>query len=197
MNKQTERFIKHVKDECRNEGVKCDLRNTTYVKLSSVIRASGYFDETVPTLVCSMKRPDSLEILAHEYSHLTQWRERIDLWKAVEVSMPKLDEWLEGKDIPSIERHIAACRDLELDNEKRAVKIIKEFELPIDINHYVKKANAYVMFYNYMMVSRRWCTPKNSPYKNKTIIEAMPNKFNMKYSSIPTRLHKLFESEGF
>ena len=197
MNPKIKHFIDFVKDECRTEGVKCDLRNTTYVKVSSTIKASGYFDELGPILVCSMKRPDAVEILAHEYGHLTQWREQIPLWKAVEVSMAKVDEWLEGKEVADIHKHIAACRDLELDNEKRAVKIIKQFELPVDLEHYVKKANAYVMFYNYMLTSRRWCSPKNSPYKNKTIIGAMPNKFSMKYTTLSTKMQKLFESEGF
>lgn len=197
MNANISNFIDHVKRECENHGVKCDLRNTTYVKISDSIKASGYFDETEPALVCSMKRGDFVEILAHEFGHLTQWREGISLWSAVEVSMPKLDAWLSGKEVKDIADHIAVCRDLELDNEKRAVKIIKEFNLPVDISKYRKKANSYVMFYNYMLISRRWCTPKNSPYSNKRIIDAMPDRFNMNYTKLPKRLEKIFTEEGF
>lgn len=196
MNSKVKHFIDFVKDECRREGVKCDLRNTTYVKISNSIKASGYFDETVPTLVCSMKRPDSIEILAHEYGHLTQWREQIPLWKAAEVSMAKMDEWLEGKDVTNIEKHIGACRDLELDNEKRAVKIIKQFELPVDLEHYVKKANAYVYFYTRLISTRKWCAPKNSPYKNKRVIACMPNTFKKDYSKIPKKIEAIFEQEN-
>lgn len=197
MNTKVKHFIDFVKEECRNEGVKCILKNVSYLKLSPSIRASGYFDEAEPALVCSMNRPDAIEILVHEYGHLTQWREQIPLWKAIETSMPILDDWLEGKDVPNIRKHIAKCRDLELDNEKRAVRLIKKFDLPIDIENYVRKANAYVHFYNYMMLSRRWCTPQNSPYKNKAIIKIMSPKFNMKYDKLPKYIEDKFREENF
>ena len=190
-------FISHVKKECKTHGVKCDLRNTTYVKISNSIKASGYFDETGPILVCSMKHKDSIEILAHEYGHLTQWKENVDIWKAVEVSMPALDLWLSGEEVENIAEHIAACRDLELDNEKRTVEIIKEFKLPINITQYTKKSNAYVHFYNYMLVSRRWCTPKNSPYTNKRVIESMSGKFDMEYNTMSKEIQDIFTEEGF
>jgi phosphorylcholine metabolism protein LicD len=196
MNKKSKDFIKYVKSECKKYGVKCDLRNTKYVKLSGNIKCSGYFDEETPTLVCSMNRPDSLEILAHEFGHLTQWKENIDLWQAVNVSMPLVDAWLGGEEVSNIKKHLAVCRNLELDNEKRAVKIIKKFDLDIDIDNYIKKANAYVFFYSRLLATRKWCTPKNSPYSNIRIIEKMPRYFMKDYSSMPRRIEKVFEQEG-
>ena len=190
-------FIAFVKAECRKEGVKCDLRNTKYVKLSDSMNASGYFDESIPTLVCSMGRSDSIEILAHEYCHLTQWREQIPLWKSVNTGMSAIDDWLGGKNVKNIEKHLANSRDLELDNEKRAVKLIKEFDLPINIESYTRKANSYVHFYNYMLISRRWCSIKNSPYSNKRLIEAMSPKFNMNYKKLSKKIEKIFIEEGF
>lgn len=190
-------FIAFVKAECRREGVKCDLRKTKYVKISDNIKASGYFDETVPTLVCSMGRKDSIEILVHEYCHLTQWRDQIPLWKCVGTSMTAIDDWLDGKNVKNIKKHLANSRDLELDNEKRSVKVIKEFELPINIDNYIRKANSYVHFYNYMFLSRRWCTPNNSPYGNKKLMQAMSPKFNMNYKKLPKRIEKIFVEEGF
>ncbi len=41
MNKKTKDFIKYVKSECKKYGVKSDLRNTKYVKLSGNIKCSG------------------------------------------------------------------------------------------------------------------------------------------------------------
>lgn len=196
MNKKAKDFIKYVKSECKKHGIKCDLRRTKYVKLSGNIKCSGYFDEDEPALVCSMNRPDSLEILAHEFGHFTQWQEDIDIWKKCMVSMPLVDEWLEGKEIPNIKKHLAVCRELELDNEKRAVKIIKKFDLDIDIDRYIKKANAYVFFYNRLLATRKWTTPKNSPYSNQRIIEKMPRYFMKDYSVLPKRIEKVFEQEG-
>lgn len=196
MDKKGKDFIKYVKQECKKYGVKCDLRKTKYVRISGNITCSGYFDEDGPALVCSMNRSDSLEILAHEFGHLTQWVEQIDLWKKCMKSMPLLDEWLAGEDVPNIKKHLAASRDLELDNEKRAVKIIKKFDLDINIDNYIKKANAYVFFYTRLLATRKWATPKNSPYSNKRVIDAMPKYFRKDYSSIPKRIEKIFIEEN-
>jgi len=143
-----------------------------------------------------MNRPDSLEILAHEFGHFTQWRENIDIWKKSMVSMPLVDEWLGGKEVHNIKKHLGVCRDLELDNEKRAVRIIKKFDLDIDIDRYIKKANAYVFFYNRLLATRKWATPKNSPYNNQRIIEKMPRYFMKDYSVLPKRIETVFEQEG-
>ncbi len=189
-------FIQFVKDECKKYGVKCSLRNVNYVKLSGNIKCSGWFDESIPELVCSLNRKDWIEILAHEYSHLTQWVEGIDLWKKCMIAMPKVDEWLGGKNIRNIEKYLSDSRDLELDNEKRAVKLIKKWELNVDVDHYIQKANAYVQFYNWMKETRRWATPKNSPYRNERIISSMPKRFNMNYDVMGEKYRKLYKSEN-
>jgi hypothetical protein len=185
-------FIEFVKDECKKYGVVCSLRNTKYVRAGKKITASGYFDESVPTLVCAVKNPNFLPILVHEYCHLTQWVEGIPLWKKAYNSMLKLENWLSGEDVKNIKRYLSICRDLELDNEKRSVKIIKKYNLPIDIKDYTKRANAYVQFYNYLAVSRKWCNSKNTPYNNRILIEAMPSRFSMDYTTLPKKIEKIF-----
>ena len=190
------KFIEFVKTECKKHNFKCSLRNVKYVKLSKEIRCSGWFDETDRELVVSMNRPDWIEILAHEYSHLTQYVDKIPLWQKSIESLNKVDEWFEGKKIRNIDRHLGYCRDLELDNEKRTVKLIKKFKLSVDLDNYVRKANSYVQFYNYLKISRRWCKPENSPYKNKRLLSAMPNKFNMNYKKLPIRIEKIFREEN-
>lgn len=189
-------FIQFVKDECKKYGVKCKLRPTKYVKMDGNVKCSGWFDEEVPELVVAMNRPDWIEILAHEYGHLTQWRENAPIWKEAVKSLPKVWGWLDGESVRNIENHIGVSRDLELDNEKRAVKIIKKFELKVDLVHYVKKANAYIQFYNWMLITRKWSNPKNSPYKNKNLVEAMSSKFNMRYDTLTPKLEKIFRTEN-
>lgn len=195
MNKKAREFIKYVKEECKKYGIKCDLRRTKYVRLPGKMACSGYFDEGEMELVCSMNRPDSLEILAHEFAHVTQWKDQIDLWKKADVSIPKVDEWLMGEDVPDIKKHLAVSRDLELDNEKRAVKIIKKFSLDIDIDQYIKKANCYIHFYNRMLATRKWCAPYNSPYSNKRLIKQMPAHFRMNYNKLPKRIEQVYIEE--
>ena len=194
---EAQEFIKHVKQECKKHNIKCVLKNTKTVKLTDDNdRCSGYFDEE--HLVVAMNRPDALQILVHEYCHLTQWVEQCDIWitSVKNESHDKLYRWLAGEEVKGIEKAISICRDLELDNEKRAVKMIKYFNLPIDIDIYIKKANAYVQYYNYLLISRKWCSPKNSPYKNDRLVEAMSSKFNMNYNKLTKKLLKAFTEEN-
>jgi len=190
-------FIKYVKQECKTHNIKCVLKNTKTVKLTDDNdRCSGYFDEE--HLVVAMNRPDALQILVHEYCHLTQWVEQCDTWIASvkNESHDKLYRWLAGEEVKDIKKAINICRDLELDNEKRAIKMIKRFNLPIDIDIYIKKANAYVQYYNYLLISRKWCSPKNSPYKNNRLVELMSSKFNMNYNKLTKKLLKAFTEEN-
>lgn len=189
-------FIKHVKQECGKHNVKCILKNTQSIRLQDNTLCSGYFDGY--TLAVSMNSPDFLSTLVHEYSHLTQWRDKLPLWNECDInkSHSKVEKWLAGENIYVIEKHLALCRDLELDNEKRSVKVIKQFNLEIDIDLYIKKANAYVQFYNYMLHSRKWCTPTNSPYLNQRLLDVMPNTFSMNYKTISKKVFKIFEEEG-
>ena len=189
-------FIKHVEQECKKHNVKCILKNTKTVQLDGSSRCSGYFDEE--SLVVAMNRPDAMQILVHEYCHLTQWVDQCEIWvhSTNYQSHDKLYRWLAGEDIKDIEQAIAICRDIELDNEKRSVKMIKKFNLDIDIDLYIKKANAYIQFYNYLLISRRWCKPSNTPYKNNVLVEAMPIKFNMDYKKLSKKLLKIFEEEN-
>ena len=74
--------------------------------------------------------------------------------------------------------------------------LLKKWGLQIDIDDYIRKANAYVMFYNYMYHSRKWSSPDNSPYSNPNIISKMSNKFNMRYKEMSERLLKLYKEQN-
>lgn len=193
-------FVKFVRAECKKYGVKFRLRNVEYLRIDENINCSGYFDETVPIIVVAKQRKDWLEILVHEYCHLTQWVENCKEWKKVDKynSCNKVDMWLAGKNVKDPEFHLTVIRDLELDNEKRAVKVIKKFGLDsrIDIDDYIRKANAYINFYNYLKYTRRWSSPNNSPYKNKELIGSMPKTFRMNYKSLSKKMFKVFAKCG-
>lgn len=196
MTKNDRLFIEFVKSQCRYYGVKCDLRPVGSVRLGPNQKCSGYFDEANKDLVVAMKSKQSLGVLVHEYCHLTQWAEQADVWMDGTESYEKMNLWLDGKNFDNIEDHIAKARDIELDNEKRSVKLIKDYGLGIDHRLYTKRANAYIQFYNYLPLTRRWSKPNNSPYNNKRIVAAMPDKFSMNYEKISPRILKLFKEEN-
>jgi len=196
MTQKEKNFIEFVKHQCFEYGVKCRLKNVKYLKLSGNIKCSGYFDSELPELVVAINRKDWIEILVHEYCHLTQWVEKIPLWDKSATSLAKVDDWLGGQEVRGISRHLGIARDLELDNEKRAVALIQEWGLKVDVEHYIRKANAYVQFYNYMGISRRWSKPGNSPYSNENIINEMPDKFNMNYKKMSKKVENVFKREN-
>ena len=201
MNKEISNFIEFAKSECKKHGVKFKPYKRSYVKLTDDIKCGGYFDDGSdsgkPVLAFAQGREDFIELMVHEYCHMTQWLDGIELWEICSDSMTIIDEWLSGKDHPDklVECAINNSRDLELDNEKRAVKIFKEWNIPVDLELYTKKANAYVNFYNYMKTTRKWSDPGNSPYTNKNILEAMSNKFDMNYQELTPGLIELYKKE--
>ena len=188
-------FIKYVKQECKKHNIKCVLKNIKSLKLNNNIKCSGYFDEE--NLVVAMKHPDAIQILVHEYGHLTQWEDQCPIWIECgkNKSLEKLEMWLNGDKISNIKKHISLCRSLELDNEKRSVKLIQKFNLKINTGEYIKKANAYIQFYNYLTISRKWGMPKNAPYTNKLISKLMPNTFSMNYNTLSKKMYRIFEEQ--
>jgi hypothetical protein len=197
LTKNVRAFINHVKGHCKEVGIKCDIRPVKYLVLSGNIRCSGYFCEETMRLVVAGKNKDWLGILAHEYAHLTQWQDKsTNIWQTGSTGVTHLDDWLGGKKIRSIKKAIEWSRDLELDNEKRTVKLIKKWKLPIDLNDYIKKANAYIQFYNWMRYSKKWSSPGNAPYSNKTICEAMPANFKMNYKKMSDKYMKLYKEQN-
>lgn len=204
MDKKTEAFISFVKEECKKNKVVFKPYKRSHIKLTNDIKCGGFFDDGAdpdhrkPTLAFAQGRPDYLELLVHEYCHMTQWTDGIDLWEMSAGSMSTIDEWLSGVDHPKekVEAALNVSRDLELDNEKRAVEVFRKWNLPVDVNLYIKKSNAYVLFYNYLKISRKWSDPGNSPYTNKNILEAMSDKFDMDYENLSGGLIELFKKEN-
>jgi hypothetical protein len=198
MNEKEKSFLNFVKKECKKYGVTFRLEKKPYLVLhgdSNMEFCGGYFDGEEKVLACAAKRPDYISLLAHEYCHLTQWVENCDAWKKADdnESLNALAAWLNGENVKNIKYHLGVCRDLELDNEKRTVAIIKKFNLDIDIDLYIRRANSYVLFYNHMYYTRKWCTPSNSPYKVEAIYSNMSSKFNMKYKSMSNKVKRIFD----
>lgn len=191
-------FIKYVKSECKKSGVKVDIRNVSYVKMSGNIKCSGYFDSEAKVLVCAKNSPNWLETLVHEFCHYLQWKENCPAWVNGIDSVELIDRWIGGEEFEDIDYHIGMVRDLELDNEKRSAELIKKWGLDseIDLDSYIKKANAYVLFYNWLGKTRRWSTPKNSPYKNEKLLKAMSTQFDMNYDLLDSKIERIFMREN-
>ena len=198
LTKNDKAFIQFVKNECKRLGIRTHIKDVKYVKLSPKIRCGGYFCDEEGILACSMGANDGLEILVHEYAHLTQWQDGYKLWKKAGRALPVIDEWLEGKykRPQTLQRAFEIAIELERNNEMRSVRLINEWGLSIDVDKYIKKANSYLMFYNWMKQTRRWCKPNNMPYHNKRIVAAMPTNFKLDYSKLPKQFETIYKKEN-
>lgn len=191
-------FIQYVKDECKNVGVKVILGKGKNIKWSATEKCSGYFDSEGKKLACATGWDDWIETLVHEFAHFTQWQENTAIWRICNElnSTTLVDDWLEGTEVNDIKKHIGIVRDMELDNEKRTVELIRKFQLDIDIELYIKRANAYIYFHNWMKETRRWMKPPNTPYRSQKLTDAMPNHFNNNYNVLPAKLRAIYKSEN-
>ena len=84
---------------------------------------------------------------------------------------------MQGKEYPEdlIKKASEISRDLELDCERRALKKIKKYKLPIDHLTYIRGAAANVHHYNYMYKRRKLASKRGRPvYEEKGILETMP-----------------------
>jgi hypothetical protein len=198
MNKSADQFVEFVRKECDRYGIKFKVGRGKYLKLTEngkVFKVSGYFDDEAKVLAVARNHKMFLEVLAHEYCHLTQWVDQCLPWKKMvkSKSIEKVWGWLSGEEVRNIESHLKAVAYMELDNEKRTTKLIKRFNLPIDLDVYIQKSNSYVMFYHHMEYTRKFCTAKNSPYKLPELYGQMSTKFNMKYTGMSKRVKKIYD----
>lgn len=190
-----QKFIKDLRHKCKKYSIKLKMYNTSSVPLGrGKMKSIGYFDGEC--LVISKNHPAFLEILVHESCHMDQWLENCGVWVKDEFTI-NLDDWLLGKeeDITLVKNAISSSRNLELDCEKRTIKKIKKWNLPIDTKLYIQRANTYVQYYNYLLETREWLSPKNSPHHREEIYSQMPSTFqNAKYyKKLPTKTRKLFK----
>jgi len=189
MNKNIKLFLSTALIEMINYKVNINLLRTKQLVMSGDLKCLGYFDLPA-TFAVAMKssQKDWFQIFVHEYCHFRQWIDKAPVFIDVDNihGMSNYDSWLEHKKDLTKKQIIACtrgCQALELDCEKRVVKIIKDYDLPFNIPQYIQKANVYVLFYNYVMKHRKWYT-KISPYKSKEVLETVPNMWLKSYKKM-------------
>lgn len=148
MDDNTDRFLKHVFELCEIAKVKLELPESEVVEIGSTFCA-GYFDEESLVVATGCPIQEWLPVLVHEYSHLMQYTEDDATWVDCDLGLG-IDVqsithlWIQHKlelTPEQIEDYLRKTIAVELNAEYRAVQTIKEFDLPIDIDRYIKIAN--------------------------------------------------------
>lgn len=188
-------FLEHVERTCKERGVRLRLAKTCHVKISQSEFSNGYFSAQPSELAVAVKKPLSqwLPILVHESCHLDQWVDKSPFWIGGVGALSELVGSLNDEN--PINRSYAPiwaklARELELDCEKRVIKKIEEWKLPINPAGYMRRANAYIWFYTMIPELLSWYKPGKEPYRDARILELCPDHFVKNYDCVPNALHK-------
>lgn len=122
-----------------------------------------------------------LGTLAHELSHVMQWLECEPTYMAGDMPEGEasviVDDWLGSTkdfDKRTIRKAIQVTVDCELDNEKRTVRMLRKFKLPVAKKRYIQAANSYLFFHQVVFENRTWY---NKKMFSPEVIKHMPDHF--------------------
>ncbi len=199
---------------CNEHDVTLILSGTTHVDGDSdplaipweKPRDGGFFShEPHPMLVVATKRKLAswVGILIHESCHMDQWLAGSPYWDTSddngECLTAMLFEWIDHErelDDETLAKAIQVTRDVELDCERRALEKIKKYDLTriVGVREYIKRANAYILFYNHIAKHRTWYNPKKQPYEMQNVWSKFPSKWLDDYTVLDSKYEKLYKS---
>lgn len=190
-------FIDVELNKCRQHGIAIKMPYKKSV-IHSGTKCAGYFEQDPLEFAVAVGRSHRfwLSTFVHETCHIDQWREDLPIWYEKvneEDPLDLMDEWILGKvelDQDTIKRMFDIVIEIELDCEKRSVEKIKQYNLPIKIDTYIRKSNAYVWSYRLLQVTRIW--DHTGAYEYPEVWRKMPKHFNNDYSSLPESISSIF-----
>ncbi len=144
-------FIDYARGACARFNVKLRLE----AREMSTSKDSGYFLDDKRVLYVAALNAKWPSTLAHELGHLEQRSEGLFL----DYDQGPLQRHVDGEAVKPAElrRSVRNVQRCELDAERRALHLVRDFHLTMDINQYVKDSNAYVWSFDLRMRYRtRW-----------------------------------------
>lgn len=189
-----QKFLSWCQSQCKQHGVKLILGRGKSIRCNGY-SVSGYFDahnEGAPTLKVASKHKLWVEVLAHEICHMFQWIEKTE--KSVRFDkVINTEEWLNGKNFPAKKLHTAIIATVEMEREceVNALKLLEKFGYK-NRTGYIQRANAYTLFYFYMLETRKWCKKGRAPYNQRGIWTKFPKTFNINIHKTFKKLRNLY-----
>ena len=196
MAQSDHQFVRFVKQHLAQYGMKLIIGRGKFVN-SGNSRCEGYFHECEKVIRIAGANQYFLQTLVHEYGHFLQYINQVEVYKKSDKAGIIVENWFNGKDYDkkTLKRAFLLVRAMERDCEKRALKIIDEFNLKIDKKLYAKRANCYIYTHFLMEKTRKYGTYKKSPYFSKYVLKIMPsNMAVLSHRSIPPKIYSMLES---
>lgn len=190
----SEEFVAYIIKKTLKAGISLKLINEESVPYDNDEKntCSGYFDEHEIVVATKKKESDWVGVLAHEYCHLTQKLNNVFQEKIDYEASNNLEKGITGKRVSSkkFKESVDRVQAMELDNERRTIRLLKRLKVELDYDNYIRKANSYIYLYTLIKKYRKWIMPNCPPYKFKEITNLMPTKFLKDYSDVPEEVEK-------
>lgn len=194
-----EEFEEKIRQSCGYWGVALQVDRDRYVN-DGTGESNGWFDAAMPKLAYAKGHDAWFPVALHEYNHMCQWQEKDPIFFSDDLLAADdyLWEWLlrEVELSPEDARKYAMVYlQLELNCERRSLKMITDLGLPLDTERYAQKANAYILFYHLVLKHRKWYKIEEEPYHIEEIVSAMPKDLHtLNYEEISDEMVTLFET---
>lgn len=189
-------FVRHVKDHLAQYGMRLVIGRGRLLNCGGY-RCEGFFNDQEKMIKIARHSANFLETLVHEYSHFLQYINNSKIYQKSDKAILMVDDWFAGKDFPEdkLRRSFFIIRAMERDCEKRAVKLIKKFNLQIDEKLYTKRAHCYIYSHFLMEKTRKFYAYKKSPYRSSVVLKIMPTSMAvLSHKSIPPKVYSVLES---
>jgi hypothetical protein len=188
-----DKILLRIIKKCIKLGITLNLSQEKSVD-NGDLECSGYFDDEEMVLAVAMDYPTEewLYTLIHEYNHMLQWDEQCLQWRDSYIGETDVNElidlWLEHKielNKNQVHDYFQRSLNLELDCERRTIAMMLSEGVLDDPATYVKKANAYVLFYHAVAARRKWYKMDKRPYIMNEVWEKMPDSWCVDYTKAP------------
>lgn len=196
MQLRNHQFVRHVKNHLAQYGMRLVIGRGRSLNCGGY-RCEGYFNDKEKIIKIAKFATNFLETLVHEYSHFLQYINNSKIFHKSDKAIIMVDSWFAGKEYPEeqLKRSFFIIRAMERDCEKRAVKLIKKFNLQIDTKLYAKRANCYIYSHFLMEKTRKFYAYKKSPYRSPLVLKIMPSSMAvLSHKSIPPKIYSVLES---
>ena len=189
---EIKKFVEQVKAELHSYGFRLYFGSGRNVN-GGGWRSVGFFCDRQRVVKVARGRPDWLDILIHEYAHFRQWVEQpATVYNADATASIIVHNYLhQGRAAtPGVLRKaFTRVMAFERDAEMRALRIAKQYHLPIDEKRYARFANLYIYSHHLMRDTGRWQATGN-PYRSWRLVDMMPADFKTRsHESIPAPVY--------
>ena len=168
-----EQFIADLTAATRKHGITLKLAKGKTVRVPPGIQCAGYFDGDHLVVATGGKPEDWLRILVHESCHMDQCLSNSKFWReATDENYEKFDFFLGGTRCRDMIAVMDSIVRVEADCERRAIKKIIKYKLPIDVESYAQGANAYLLSHKAILLYQRWY--KRPLSSRMDIVKTMP-----------------------